>query len=26
MRSKSQIINHTDLAMVRKFKEWVFNV
>jgi hypothetical protein len=26
MRSKSQIISHTDLAMVRKFKEWVFNV
>ncbi len=23
---KSQIISHTDLAMVRKFKEWVFNV
>ena len=23
---KSQIINHTDLAMVRQFKEWVFGV
>ena len=23
---KSQIISHTDLARVRKFKEWVFNV
>lgn len=23
---KSQIISHTDLAMVRQFKEWVFNV
>ena len=23
---KSQIISHTDLAMVRQFKEWVFGV